>query len=96
MPLNHIGLPVGDHYAEMRDFYKAILEPLGYSIFMDVANSHCGFATKEGVADFWLGGGSKNGLQKYDGTLANRVAPMHIAFTGTSTEHVDQWYEAAM
>lgn len=95
MPLNHVSLAVGDYFVIMRDFYKAILEPLGYTIFMD-GGSYCGFAAKDSAPDFWLGGGCKNGLQKYDGNLENRVAPMHVAFTGNSREHVDEWHAAAL
>lgn len=98
MPFSHIGLPVGDHYTEMRDFYKAILEPLGYTLLVEENFTHpfCGFGTKESGPDFWLGGGCQDGLQKYDGKLEDRVAPIHVAFPGKDRAHVDEWYEVAM
>lgn len=99
MPFHHVGLPVGDHYTEMRDFYKAILAPLRYTLKMEgegTTSSYCGFADESGGMDFWLGGGCKDGLQKYDGKLEGRVAPVHIAFGGRDRAHVDEWYENAM
>ncbi|KAJ4327170.1 hypothetical protein N0V84_002432 [Fusarium piperis] len=98
MGIGHLGLPVGDHYVEMRDFYKAILAPLGYIMKMEADYGHpfCGFGVEGAGTDFWLGGGCKGGLQKYDGKLEGRVAPIHVAFNGKSREHVDEWYEAAI
>lgn len=98
MPFSHIGIPVGDHYTEMRDFYKAILEPLGYMLMVEgeQTGQYCGFGTKETGPDFWLGGGCAGGLKKYDGKLENRPAPIHVAFPGKNREHVDEWYEVAM
>ncbi|KAH7149129.1 Glyoxalase/Bleomycin resistance protein/Dihydroxybiphenyl dioxygenase [Dactylonectria estremocensis] len=98
MPFSHIGLPVGDHFAEMRDFYKAILQPLGYEIVVEAhePHSYCGFGVKGAGPDFWLGGGCADGLQKYDGELKSRVAPIHVAFDGKNREHVDEWYEVAI
>ncbi|RMJ06710.1 hypothetical protein CDV36_013690 [Fusarium kuroshium] len=92
MGIGHLGLPVGDHYVEMRDFYKAILAPLGYTIKMedDYGHPFCGFGVEGAGMDFWLGGGCKGGLQKYDGKLEGRVAPIHVAFNGKSREHVDE------
>ncbi|KAK7425176.1 hypothetical protein QQX98_000091 [Neonectria punicea] len=98
MPFSHLGLPVGDHFAEMRDFYKAILKPLGYELMVEAhePHSYCGFGIKGAGPDFWLGGGKEDGLQKYDGNLESRVAPIHVAFSGKNREHVDEWYEAAI
>ncbi|KAL6415482.1 hypothetical protein AUP68_02041 [Ilyonectria robusta] len=98
MPFSHISLPVGDHFAEMRDFYKAILKPLGYELVVEAhePHSYCGFGTKGSNIDFWLGGGCTDGLQKYNGDLKGRVAPVHVAFPGKNPEHVAEWYEAAI
>lgn len=95
MPLSHYGIPVGSHYVEMRDFYKAILRPLGYEMNME-GGEYCGFGTEESGMDFWLGGGTKDGLQKFSGKLEDRIAPVHVAFAGKSKEAVDEWYENAM
>lgn len=64
MSRNHFRLPVGDHFAEMREFYTTIRKPLGYALFVDVEGSHYGFKNKDSISDFWLRGGRKNGLQK--------------------------------
>lgn len=98
MPFSHIGLPVGDHYTEMLNFYQAILKPLGYELMVegDVTHPYCGFGIKGTGPDFWLGGGCDGGLQRYDGKLETRVAPVHVAFNGKTREHVDEWYDVAM
>ena len=97
MPLSHYGLPVGAHFKAMRDFYVAILKPIGYSIKVDPGYDYCGFAEENKRPDFWLGGGRKeDGLKTYDGELTNRVAPIHFAFEAKSREQVDEWYENAM
>ncbi|KAF5657116.1 glyoxalase bleomycin resistance dioxygenase [Fusarium circinatum] len=82
MPFSHVALSVGEHYVEMRDFYKAVLAPLGYEFKF------------EGT-DFWLGGGGP-ALKKYDGNLENRTAPVHVAFDGENQKHVDEWYDVAI
>ncbi|KAF7560106.1 hypothetical protein G7046_g4046 [Stylonectria norvegica] len=98
MPISHIGLPVGEHYTEMRDFYKAILKPLGYTLKVEgdatQGEAYCGFGIKGAGPDFWLG--SKGALPKYDGNLEGRTAPVHIAFDGNNPKHVDEWYEVAI
>lgn len=97
MPLSHYGLPVGAHFKAMRDFYVAILKPIGYSIKVDPGYDYCGFAEENKRPDFWLGGGRKeDGLKTYDRELTNRVAPIHFAFEAKSREQVDEWYENAM
>ncbi|KAF4465614.1 glyoxalase bleomycin resistance dioxygenase [Fusarium albosuccineum] len=98
MGISHIGLPVGDHYVEMRDFYKAILAPLGYELVVegDERHPYCGFGVKGAGPDFWLGGGAKGGLQKYSGKLEERPSPIHVAFDGKDRAHVDEWYEVAI
>lgn len=87
---------MGDHFAAMREFYTTILKPLGYALFVDVKGSHCGFKNKDDIPDVWLGRGRKNGPKKYDGDLSNRLAPIHVAFTGNDRKHVDEWHEAAV
>ncbi|KAF5021523.1 hypothetical protein F66182_6433 [Fusarium sp. NRRL 66182] len=101
MGIGHIALPVGDYYVEMRDFYKAILAPLGYELKFEAqgnnSSTFCGFGPKDGHGlDFWLGGGGEGSLSKYDGKLENRTAPVHIAWDGKSREHVDEWHEVAI
>lgn len=99
MPVNHIGIPVGKHYTAMRDFYAAVLAPLGYKLVVEGQGPHnyCGFGVEGKGPDFWLGGGcQEDGLKEYDGDLAKRVAPFHVAFDGKDQEHVKAWYESAM
>lgn len=96
MPLSHYSLPVGAHYNAMKAFYTAILQPLGYAPAIE-GEQYCGFAPPNGPPDFWLGGGRvDNGLPLYDGDLAQRIAPVHVAFQADSQEAVDAWYEHAM
>ncbi|KAF4438353.1 glyoxalase bleomycin resistance protein dioxygenase [Fusarium austroafricanum] len=99
MPFSHVALPVGEHYEEMRDFYKAILAPLGYEFKFEGVGTkgahYCGFGLKNGPPDFWLGGGS-HALPKYDGNLEDRIAPVHIAFDAENPKGVDEWHEAAL
>lgn len=97
MPLFHYGLPVGAHFEEMKAFYTAILEPLGYTLMVSF-DGYCGFGTAGGgPPDFWLGGGRKDdGLSKYDGNLEGRIAPIHIAFDVESQGKVDEVYENSM
>ncbi|KAF5553751.1 glyoxalase bleomycin resistance dioxygenase [Fusarium pseudocircinatum] len=99
MPFSHVALPVGEHYAEMRDFYKAVLAPLGYELKFEGTGAkgaqYCSFGVKNGAPDFWLGGGGP-ALKKYDGNLENRTAPVHVAFDGENQKHVDEWYDVAI
>ncbi|RYP53601.1 hypothetical protein DL768_001465 [Monosporascus sp. mg162] len=104
MPFNHVSIPVGRHYTKMRDFYRTILQPLGYSIYLEGASSAtsrpwCGFQTAAGQ-DFWLGLGesakSLETIREYDGNMERTAAPIHIAFSGESRKQVDEWYENAI
>ena len=79
--LDHISLPVRD-YARSRDFFKAVLAPLGYELSMDFGEA-CGFGVG-GMPDFWIGAGSAP------------VPPMHIAFRAPDREAVDAFYRAAL
>lgn len=99
MSFAHIGLPVGAHYTAMRDFYSAILKPLGYEIMLGNGEGQefCGMGTKALGPIFWLGLGKNNkALPAYDGKMESRVAPIHLAFNATSSKQVDEWYATAM
>lgn len=83
----------------MRNFYTAILKPLGYEIKLGNGEGQefCGLGTNASGPIFWLGLGANNKtLSKYDGNLENRIAPIHVAFNATSLKEVDEWYEIAM
>lgn len=97
--VSHIGIPVGSHYAEMRDFYKGILASIGYELFFEgpAGMDFCGFGPKGGNPDFWIGGGAKDDrLPKYGGKLEERIAPVHVAFWVDTEKQVTEWHEAAM
>jgi hypothetical protein len=99
MSFSHFSLPVGGHYTAMRDFYAMALKPLGYEIKIGDRDGEefVGLGTESTGPHFWLGlGASNKSLPKYDGVLANRVAPIHVAFNATSKEQVDEWYQCAM
>ncbi|KAM0555172.1 hypothetical protein ACHAPJ_006526 [Fusarium lateritium] len=100
MGINHFALPTGEYYVEMRDFYKAVLAPLGYEFKFEGqgpnGSYYCGFGQPNKGPDFWLGGGGEASLKKYDGNLQNRVAPVHFAFDAESQKHVGEWHEAAI
>ncbi|KFY63793.1 hypothetical protein V496_03677 [Pseudogymnoascus sp. VKM F-4515 (FW-2607)] len=99
MTFSHISLPVGCHYVAMRNFYTAILKPLGYEIKLGNGEDQefCGLGTNASGPIFWLGLGVNNKtLPKYDGNLENRIAPIHLAFDAASPKEVDEWYETAI
>lgn len=101
MAFSHIGLPVGSHHIAMRNFYTAILEPLGYGIKLGNGEGHefCGLGTNASGPIFWLGlcaASANKTVPKYDGNLENRIAPIHLAFDSTSPKEVDEWCETAM
>ncbi|RGP64828.1 glyoxalase bleomycin resistance dioxygenase [Fusarium sporotrichioides] len=99
MGLSHFALPCGEHYVEMRDFYKAVLAPLGYEFKFEAQGPsgayYCAFGEKNKGPDFWLGGGGGS-LKKYDGNMENRTCPVHFAFDAENQKHVDEWHENAM
>ncbi|HEY0853073.1 MAG TPA: VOC family protein [Bradyrhizobium sp.] len=86
--IDHIGFPVSD-YARAKAFYLKALEPLGYSLIMEVGQeehageSAAGFGAG-GKPDFWIG--SEGALNK----------PMHVAITARDRATVDAFYKAAM
>jgi catechol 2,3-dioxygenase-like lactoylglutathione lyase family enzyme len=85
--LDHIGYPVSD-YARAKAFYEKALEPLGYALIMEVAQTEhdspaAGFGAN-GKPDFWIGG--EGGL--------NRA--VHIAFAAKDRATVDAFYRAAI
>lgn len=100
MGLSHFALPCGEHYTEMRDFYKAILAPLGYEFKFEAQGPsgayYCAFGEANKGPDFWLGGGGEASLKKYDGKMENRTCPVHFAFDARDQKHVDEWHEVAM
>jgi len=96
MPLSHVSLPTGQsNYKAMRDFYVAILTPLGYKIFMEHENQVLGMGPKNAAPDFWLHCGGTE-FEKFGGNVEKRGGKTHIAFLANERCQIDKWYEAAM
>jgi catechol 2,3-dioxygenase-like lactoylglutathione lyase family enzyme len=80
--LDHAALNVRDG-AAARAFYERALEPLGYTVAMELGE-HVGFRSGEGELDFWL---SERGESS---------APMHLAFRAPDRQSVDAYHAAAL
>jgi len=83
--IDHIGIEVSD-YKTALVFYKKSLEPLGYSLLMEVAGfAGFGLKTSAGpIANFWIHQGD------------NPTKKAHIAFTASDRKAVDAFYDAAI
>jgi catechol 2,3-dioxygenase-like lactoylglutathione lyase family enzyme len=86
--LDHIGLNVSN-IARSRAFYEAALQPLGFSVLMQVTREitgsdaeHLGFGA--GKPDFWIS------------STGNPHSRLHIAFKAQDRKAVDAFYKAAM
>src|SRR5262245_64948247 len=96
MPIGHISLPCGlAHFEEMRAFYLAILQPLGYKVYKEDVPKWCGLGTSTGGPDFWLHCGGKE-LSKFGGDVDKREGGVHVAFNAASRRAVDEWYRIAL
>jgi catechol 2,3-dioxygenase-like lactoylglutathione lyase family enzyme len=94
--LDHIGLRVAD-YTRSKDFYRAVLTPLGYKLAMEGV-SGAGFS-KGPIPSFWI-------KQSESTDRATLVEPtpvagcggpqLHVAFASESREMVDAFYQAAL
>ena len=74
----HTSVVVSD-YARSKDFYQAVLAPLGYTLGMDVPDYRAAGFTESGKQDFWIGQGDVS-----SGT--------HVAFGAPSRESVHKFY----
>jgi hypothetical protein len=96
MTIAHVSLPTGStHYKAMREFYVAVLAPLGYSVFMESEGNYLGMGPKNGSPDFWLHGGATD-FEEFDGDVEKREGKTHIAFDAKSRKAVDEWYKVAV
>ncbi len=96
MTISHVSLPTGQkHFKEMRDFYAAVLAPLGYQPFMEEEGKFLGMAPKYGAPDFWLHSGDTE-FDKFDGNVEKRAGKTHIAFQANSAKAVYDWYKIAV
>lgn len=100
MPLGHVSLPTGpSNYKAMRDFYAAVLAPLGYKIYMEKEGHFCGFHTHVGP-DFWLHCGGEDFPPVHPALSADENLKTrgrtHVAFSVSSRRQVDEWYRNAV
>lgn len=79
--IDHIGIAVSD-YAASKTFYSKALAPLGIRLIVEV-QGWAGFG-ESGKAEFWFGPDEQ------------KQCPMHLAFRASTTEAVDQFYQAAI
>jgi hypothetical protein len=95
MPVSHISLPTGKaHDKAMREFYKELLAPLGYKVYLE-GEGFFGMAPKNGGPDFWLHCGGTE-FEAFDGNEEKRGGKTHVAFSASSQKAVVDWYKAAM
>ena len=87
--IDHVGFPVSD-YARSKAFYERALEPLGYTLVMEIGGGQtesghpaAGFGIG-GKPDFWIGG--EGGLAK----------ALHVAIVADDRSQVDAFYAAAI
>ena len=94
--LDHISLRVAD-YARSKDFYRAVLAPLGYRLAMEGV-SGAGFS-KGPIPAFWI-----KQSESTDRAILVESTPhagcggpqLHIAFASENREMVDAFYQAAL
>jgi len=94
--LDHINLRVAD-YARSKEFYLAVLTPLGYRLAMEGA-SGAGFS-KGQIPAFWI----KQSKSTDRASLAEPTPlegcggpQLHVAFASENRELVDAFYSAAL
>ena len=86
--IDHIGITVSNIQVSKQFFTKA-LEPIGYSLVMEVSAEQTGHIAAAGFGvppkpDFWLAGGTAN------------VPPVHVAFRVSSRALVMAFHAAAI
>ena len=79
--IDHITLKV-KNFPVAREFYKAVLKPLGYSLLMEFENSRGGFGIG-GKIDFWI-------------AEENPTHLVHVAFSCPDRKIVDDFYSSAI
>ncbi|MEP9355177.1 VOC family protein [Xanthobacter sp. KR7-65] len=83
--LDHMGIAVRD-VGRSRDFYLAVLAPLGYGIVMEAhppgGHSYIGFGAMK--PEFWIG------------DAAARTGHLHVAFAAKDRASVDAFHAAAL
>jgi catechol 2,3-dioxygenase-like lactoylglutathione lyase family enzyme len=82
MMIDHVTANVSD-LEQAKRFYRQALEPLGYSLAIEIGGMAAGFGTGEGMADFWIGTREERGAT-------------HVAFSASNRATVDAFHEAAL
>jgi catechol 2,3-dioxygenase-like lactoylglutathione lyase family enzyme len=78
--IDHLTLTVRD-LGRSKDFYREVLEPLGYGLAMEFDGT-CGFGA-EGKPSLWLGEGEAS-------------SPLHLAFLARDRPSIDLFHLAAL
>ena len=96
MSLGHVSLPTGpSNFKAMRDFYVAILKPLGYSIYLERESHFLGLQARAGP-DFWLHCGGVDFPPFSAADADKHTGKTHVAFDVGGTKKVDEWYQNAL
>lgn len=88
--LDHVGIFVSD-YAAAKAFYEPVLATIGSKMQMEPAPFASGWGPSPTEPAFWLSSGcpTKEAHKKVPETV-------HVAFTCTSRDQVDAFYETAL
>ncbi|MDH5181437.1 MAG: VOC family protein, partial [Gammaproteobacteria bacterium] len=78
--IDHIVIGVSD-YEKSKQFYRAVLEPIGYKLLMEI-EGWAGFGADK--AEFWFN------------QVANPGTAYHFAFSSPDRKAVDEFYHAAL
>ncbi len=96
MSLHHVSLATGQaHFKEMRDFYLAALQPLGYKMYLEKEGIVCGLRGSSGP-DLWLHCGGQDFPRITEATKDKRGGKPHVAFAASGPQQVNDWYKNAM
>jgi catechol 2,3-dioxygenase-like lactoylglutathione lyase family enzyme len=79
--IDHVTANVAD-VETAKQFYSQALAPLGYKLAMEFPGA-AGFASREGIPDFWIGSSGERGAT-------------HVAFSASDRKSVDAFYAEAM
>jgi catechol 2,3-dioxygenase-like lactoylglutathione lyase family enzyme len=94
--IDHISLRVAD-YHRSKQFYQAILAPLGYTLAME-GSSGAGFS-KGRIPAFWIKQGdsiARTGSSEPTPQAGCGGPQLHIAFAGENRAMVDAFHRAAL
>ncbi len=80
--IDHTSVAVSD-YEKSKELYTAMLAPLGYSLVMDIPEYQAAGFGEGDRRDFWL-------------AAVEKSAGVHVAFSSTSAEQVQAFYDAAL